>query len=473
MLITDELLLNYQRCQRRVYLNVYGNSVVRDPERDFLIKLRLESENNVVLFVHQFYPEYYQPQAPRHDYQTRAQETIALMQQGVDCIYQGCLYHEDYNLTLVGRPHLLIKQPGESDFGNYAYFPMNIHLGRRAKPDYKLLAAFYAYLLGKTQGVVPKTSEIVLRRQNRHNVDLSLWLPKMLETLSSCRQKLLKPHEPEVFISRQRCSLCRWYSYCQGIAKQQQHLSLVPGVTPNRYEQLRKIGIHDLESLAGGSVTDMGKVFGAAVARELQQQALSISENRPLLKPARKNWSIPQADIEFYFDIEAEPEREIDFLLGVLMVNRQNNQERFLPFLAEQPEEEAQIWQEFLNLVNSYPGAPIFHYSEYEVETIKRLGHLYQTPKAEIDLIISRSVDLHNLVVKCLTLPVHSYSLKSVANWLGFHWRDVGISGDQSVCWYDQWLKGGDRTLLESILRYNEDDCRATRHLKDYLVKIF
>jgi len=473
MLITDELLLNYQRCQRRVYLNVYGNSFLRDPERDFLIKLRLESENNVVLFVHQFYPEYHQPQAARHDFKTRAKETIALMKQGVDCIYQGCLYHEDYNLTLVSRPHLLIKQPVESNLGAYSYVALTIHLGRRPKPDYKLLAAFSAYLLGKIQGVVPKTSEIVLRRQNRYSVDLSLWLPKMLDTLSSCGKMLFTPHEPEVFISRQRCNLCRWYSYCQGIAKEQQHLSLVPGVTPNRYEQLRKIGINTLESLALANVVDMGKIFGAVVARELQQQALSISENSPLFKPAHKNWSIPSADIEFYFDIEADPEREIDFLLGVLMVNRQNNQERFYPFLAEQPEQEAQIWQEFLTLVNSDPQAPIFHYSEYEVETIKRLGHLYQTPKTEIDLIVSRCVDLHHCVVINLTLPVYSYSLKSVANWLGFQWRDAGISGDQSVCWYDQWLNSGDRTLLDSILRYNEDDCRATRHLKDYLVKIF
>ncbi|MFM7712864.1 MAG: ribonuclease H-like domain-containing protein, partial [Microcystis sp.] len=34
----------------------------------------------------------------------------------------------------------------------------------------------------------------------------------------------------------------------------------------------------------------------------------------------------------------------------------------------------------------------------------------------------------------------------------------------------DQWLKTGDRTLLAAILRYNEDDCRATFILKDWLV---
>jgi predicted RecB family nuclease len=31
-------------------------------------------------------------------------------------------------------------------------------------------------------------------------------------------------------------------------------------------------------------------------------------------------------------------------------------------------------------------------------------------------------------------------------------------------------LKTGDRTLLDIIQRYNEDDCRATRDVKDWLV---
>ncbi|MDJ0565175.1 MAG: recombinase B, partial [Microcystis sp. M49629_WE12] len=31
MLLTDDLLLDYQRCQRRAFLNLYGNSQEKDP----------------------------------------------------------------------------------------------------------------------------------------------------------------------------------------------------------------------------------------------------------------------------------------------------------------------------------------------------------------------------------------------------------------------------------------------------------
>jgi uncharacterized protein len=142
-----------------------------------------------------------------------------------------------------------------------------------------------------------------------------------------------------------------------------------------------------------------------------------------------------------------------------------------LPFLAENLEDERIIWEQFLSVVNFYGNAPIFHFSEYEVETIKRLANLYKTPRQQIELLLPRCVDLHKRVITSVTFPVESYSLKSLANWIGFQWRDRGASGDQCVCWYDQWLKTGDRSFLEAILRYNEDDCRATLHLKNWLVE--
>ena len=52
---------------------------------------------------------------------------------------------------------------------------------------------------------------------------------------------------------------------------------------------------------------------------------------------------------------------------------------------------------------------------------------------------------------------------------MGFQWRDAGANGAQSICWYNDWLETGDRAHLEAILRYNEDDCRATYHVKQWL----
>lgn len=480
MLLTDSLLLDYKRCQRRAFLNLYGNEAERGAERDFLLKLRQESQKHIASVLAEFYPHYQQPQSLRSNWSARVAETKLLMEQGVDCIYDGHLAHdlreatlEREGLTLLGHPHLLIKQSGKSRLGNWFYLPVSIQLGRRPKPEYKILAAFYAQLLAVWQDRFPPYSEIVLRRQNRYQVDLVEWLPRLHTTIADCLETLVPRQEPEVFISRQRCSLCHWYDHCYAIAQSQQHLSLVPGVTPSRYESLQTLGVITIQSLAQVSPGSMEEMMGKAITSQLQLQAQAIIENRAIAKQPLPKSALPTAPIELYFDIEAEPERNLDYLLGVLVINHQTGKESFHGFFAETPEDEGKIWQAFLSLVKSYPTAPIFHFSEYEVETIKRLGQLYKTTRREQEQILKRCVDLHHYVVNSVILPVENYSLKTLANWLGFQWRDSNASGDQSVWWYDQWLEVGDRHFLELIMRYNEDDCRATWILKDWLVRFF
>ncbi|MBR8832074.1 MAG: hypothetical protein N5P05_000643 [Chroococcopsis gigantea SAG 12.99] len=484
MLLTDDLLLDYKRCQRRAFLNAYGSPLQKDPERDFLLKLRQESQQHLKNVLNEHYPDHEEPQARQKHWRTVAEATENLMKEGAACIYHGVLVYEyaDHDdavgtlrartITLLGRPDLLIKQPGESKYGDWQYWAINIQLGRRPKPEYKLITAFNAYLLGFIQGQLPPYSEIILRRHNYHRVDLSVWIPKMEEVLAECLKMLDYQTEPEVFISRQRCSLCHWYSHCYEIAQSQQHLSLVPGVTPSRYQYLQSVGVLSLESLAAISPKQFGEAMGLEIANQLQQQALSLVENRAFRRAItgkKSVASIPTDDIEFYFDIEAEPEQNLDYLLGVLLVDRTENSQRFYPLLAEKPEDEFRVWEEFLELVHTYPESPIFHFAEYEQETIKRLGQLYQTPRPVIDRLTARCFDLHHQVTQCATLPVESYSLKSLANWIGFQWRNQGVSGDQCVWWYDRWLKTGDRSFLQAIVQYNEDDCKATYHLKNWL----
>ena len=504
MILTDELLLNYKRCRRRTYLDVHGNVRERDTEKEFLLKLRRESQTHIknVLLGQSFV--YQKPSVSKRNWSLNERQTKIMMEQGVDCIYGGMLalnftdwqsslklFNPDLevreepplthdsqetlvnDLTFLASPTLLIKTAGKSNFGDWSYLPVNIKLGRRPKPEYKLIAAFHAQILAAIQGSMPLQSQLILRQHDSYCVNLEYWLPKMQTMVADCLAMLTELDEPEVFISRQRCSLCHWYSHCYNIAKSQQHLSLIPGVTPKRYEYLSSQGIETIEYLASINSSLVNEIISEDIVNQLQQQAHSILNNRAIFKSTNKlanRLEVPTQEIEVYFDIEAEPEINLDYLLGVLIVDRRNNTEVFYPLLAEKPEDEGIIWQQFLNLVIRYSDAPIFHFSEYEVDAIKRLAKLYGTPKTEIKTLLSRFVDLHQIVTESIVLPVESYSLKSLANWIGFEWREQGASGDQCVCWYDRWLKTSDRSSLASILRYNEDDCRATYYLKDWLV---
>lgn len=480
MLVTDELLLYYKRCQRRAFLDVYGDRTQQDQEQDFLLKLRQDSfaHRQAVLKV----APHSSPHYPRENWETGAKATLELMQQGVERISQPVLLMQtSQGVTLLSRPDLLVKKPGESKFGNWMYVPTTIKMGRRPKPEYQMVAAYAAYLLANVQDGLPSTAQLILRRQDAFTVSLDRWIPLMQEVLANCIETLLQQQEPEVFISRQKCSLCRWYSSCHAIAQSQQHISLLPGVTPSRYRDLQVLGVTTVATLAESATSLLEPAFGNEVALDLVQQAQSMVQNRAILRQkggADANSpevfvntnALPTASIELYFDIEAEQELQLDYLLGVLVIDRRTRTELFHPFLAEHPNDEGLIWQQFVNLVERYPNAPIFHFSDYEVETVKRLAKLYPIPGQLLQPLLSRFVDIHRHVTITATLPVESYSLKHLARWLGFEWRDSGITGSHCVCLYNQWLETGDRTALDIIQRYNEDDCRATYHLKNWLV---
>ena len=488
MLITDQQLLFFQRCKRRAYLDVYGDFSQKDSPSDFLQKLKQDSADYQKSVIADY--TYQQPKYPRSDVMTGAKMTLELMKQGVEQIYRGVLLRNlatsdpSQDITLVSYPDLLVKHPGTSLFGDWLYVPISIRLGKRPKLDYQIVAAFHAYVLAAVQGVIPETSWLILRQKGNYAVNLEQRLPQMQEILSDYLTTLQSPYEPDVFIARQKCNLCQWYSYCHEIAQSRQHLSLLPGVTPSRYTRLQDINLTTVESLAQAAPQSLEiyPEFSEGIASQVIQQAHSTLKNQAFLRhkipnsrpqferPIRHSPSfVDQAPVELYFDIEAQPELNLDYLHGVLVVDRRSNTEHFHSFLAESEADEETIWKQFLELVWTYPIAPIFHFCDYEAKTIQRLGQVYQTPYYLWKPLLKRLVDVHAHVTQTVTLPVESYALKPIARWMGFEWRNSDANGAQCVCWYEQWLKTGDRTLLDTIVHYNEDDCRATFHVKQWL----
>jgi len=102
MLISDHLLLNYKRCNRRTFLEIYGDRQNRNPEKDFLLKLKRENQTHIRNVIESKDLQPQQPQASRRDWQLNVQQTVELMQQGVDCIIRGTLsidYEQWQSLT--------------------------------------------------------------------------------------------------------------------------------------------------------------------------------------------------------------------------------------------------------------------------------------------------------------------------------------------------------------------------------------
>ena len=118
------------------------------------------------------------------------------------------------------------------------------------------------------------------------------------------------------------------------------------------------------------------------------------------------------------------------------------------------------------------PTATIWYYSKYERTLYRKLQARYpDVCSAEaIEALFdpARAVDLYNdVVTKATEWPTNDQSIKTLAKYLGFTWRDTNPSGAASIEWFDQWVRTRDPAVRSRILDYNEDDCKATRVLLD------
>jgi predicted RecB family nuclease len=114
------------------------------------------------------------------------------------------------------------------------------------------------------------------------------------------------------------------------------------------------------------------------------------------------------------------------------------------------------------------PSAIIYYYSKYERTVWRKLQQKYPRVCTEADIDPARAIDLYYDVVRSKTeWPTRDFSIKTLAKFLGFAWRDASPSGAASIEWFDSWAKTGDAAIKEGIVAYNHDDCTATRVLLD------
>ena len=195
-------------------------------------------------------------------------------------------------------------------------------------------------------------------------------------------------------------------------------------------------------------------------------QANVLLTNEPMIL---KRPEFPAVATEIYFDIESDPTEEIDYLLGVLVTGKSRTE--YKAFLAKDKQDEERIWREFLNFIEGLDAFVIYHYSYYERQVFDRFGGEYGISKALEDKFHGNAVDLLKITTESVVLPLYFYSLKDVARYLGFQWQSLDAGGAESVVWYNEYLKSRDPVILDNILKYNEDDVRATLFVKEWLEK--
>ena len=140
-----------------------------------------------------------------------------------------------------------------------------------------------------------------------------------------------------------------------------------------------------------------------------------------------------------------------------------------MSFVAKTPEEEIKIFEQFYDYIKDFSDTALYHWTEYEVKKMKNLAGKNPQDSAKLKALCSICYDLKVSVNKQFYLPAPSFSLKAAAPAFGFNWRQDDCGAMDSMVYFTNWLKTGNQDLLNKVLMYNEDDCKAMLVLENKL----
>ena len=485
--ITGSMLYDLVACPHRLHMDTFSDPSERDPVSPFiqlLWKKGVMWENEVMTDV-----EFHFIDLSGYRGEEQERKTREAMHRGEALIYAGRIRSGD----LLGIPDLLRREctgylAGDIKSGAGAEGSEDL---AKPKKHYAVQLALYTDILEQTGLSAGRKGFIwdihgnevdydFARPQSRNNPS-TLW-QEYEAVLSHARAILSRDRETRAAYAS-ICKLCHWHSACRKQLNKADDLTLIPELgRAKRDVMIDTVPTVDALAYADPSEFHTGRktIFrgiGPATLDKFSERARLLaagSDAKPYLKQPLE---LPAAPVELFFDIEVDPMRDHCYLHGfVERSNGDSNSERFVYFFAEEATEEAeknafaQAW-EFMRA--SRPCA-IYYYAPYEKTIYRKLREKYpdvcSLDELEALFDAAETVDLYTDVVRKHTeWPTHDYSLKTLARYLGFDWKDTDPSGASSIEWFHQWTDTGDETIRQRILAYNEDDCRATRVLRDAL----
>jgi predicted RecB family nuclease len=484
-MITASMLYNLVQCPHRVGLDLYGPVAERDPVNPFIALLWERG--------HAFEQEVVQgidtPFTNLRESPDEEKEglTLEAMKRGDALIYGGRISVAD----LLGEPDLLARRgsgyvAGDIKSGAGAEGATEESDGK-PKVHYAVQLGLYTDILerlGLSAGRQPfvwdiNGDEVV------YDLDASIGV-RNPTTLWNEYQRTLT--DAQAIESRNllttaalssECKVCHWYSNCTRAIEQADDLTLIPEVGRTRRDamlaEISSVAIlaaSDPETFIKGKKTPFAGIGPDSLRKFHRRAKLQKEKGSPiLLEPL----SLPVSDRELFFDIETDPMRDVCYLHGFTeRLGGQKGTERYVMFFADRPTadaEKAALADALAFIRTGQPGI-IYYYGHYERTWWRKLQKRFPDVLSEADVEAlfdkARAVNLYDDVTKSKIIwPTRDHSIKTLATYLGFKWRDTHPSGAASIEWYHRWVESADTQVRQRIIDYNEDDCVATRVVLD------
>ena len=367
---------------------------------------------------------------------------------------------------LTGRFDVLERQDtAPSIFGQYHYVVKEIKLAKNIQKHHIYQVAFYNYLLGKIQGYTPPVFYVINRDYEESEMDYDE--VALLAILEDIREIF---NGKEVSPTYEACEW-PWETYNNEEAIRRMDVSLASGVGPSLKQKLLEIGICTVEDLAKTATENLVKIkgIGEKTARKFSLNSRALISGHHICIGICE---FPDKRTEIFLDLEGTGEQvsdeelvAMDYLIGVL------TREEYIPFIAHKLDEEGEMFQRFIKWLLTQDDFVVYHWHHYERTHLERLAERYGLPGKTREVLFGNMRDLYRDAVSCFAFPTYGNGLKEVASYMGYTWKHADVNALESIALYFQYIEDPykNKDKIKKVTDYNEDDCRATMLVKDWL----
>lgn len=418
------------------------------------------------------------------------EQTLEAMQGGREVIFQAHLERDSF----AGVADFLVRVPGASKLGDFHYEVWDAKLARHPRPTHVLQLCCYADMLEAIQGVRPREVMLALGdgERARFRVDDFFYFYRSLrDAFLACLASWSADVAP---LPDPSADHGRWQEEAERRLEACDHVSRVASCTSTQVRKLARVNIETLSALAGSTHARVAGIEDRVFER-LREQAQLQLDSQALAQPLyrvlhpdeveeSKGLSLlpPASPGDVCFDLEGDPLEVggLEYLWGVTYrdadgtlvyrdwwahdrVGERAAVESFLDWLAARRER--------------FPDLHVFHYASYETAVLRRLVGREATREEALDELLRAGVfvDLYAVVRHGVRVGEPRYSLKNIERLYRAARAGEVTSGMESVVVYDAWRQTGEPAdwraapLLLRIRDYNEEDCRSTAELLDWL----
>ena len=428
------------------------------------------------------------------EFREQAEPTLAAMKRGEDIIYQGYLLNDNF----AGYPDFLVRVAVPSDLGSWSYEPWDTKLARHPKPYFMVQLCCYAEMLESAQGVRPPCLRVALGATTASHSELVefrtddfFYSYLALKNAFLDQQRVFDPGQrPEI---PPLVDLGHWSGHAERELVARDDLALIADIRSSQIHKLRAAGFTTVTQFALANGVGVPHLNEGTVAK-LQLQARLQLDSRGQAVPSYRLLAPDQTDgprglfllppvcgEDVFFDMEGFPliDDGREYLFGACYY--EGGELQFRDWWAHSPTEEKRAFESFVSWVHARwkadPNLHIYHYNHYEVTALRRLMGKYGVCEQEVDELLHGQVfvDLYRIVRQSVMIGEPSYSLKYIEHLYRGQREGSVASAGESMVFYQRWMVAQDgdtpkeSAILKQIRDYNEQDCRSTAELAEWL----